>query len=76
MWNVAVETANNFVFEALGLSGIFGVHHFLRESPDFLAGKLSGTEVFTDEFLHLFLLVVLQASDFLDDLKGAHLAKI
>src|SRR4051812_37222458 len=75
MWNVAVETADNFVFEAFGLSGVFGVHHRLRESPDLLAGKLTGAEVFSDKSLNLLLLVVWQASDFLDDLEGAHLAK-
>src|ERR1044071_8480539 len=53
VWNVAVETVNNCVFEAFSLTGIFGVRHFLRESADFLTRKLPRAEVFADEFLHL-----------------------
>src|ERR1051325_11156250 len=75
VWNVAVETVNNCVFEAFSLTGIFGVRHFLRESADFLTRKLPRAEVFADEFLHLFLLLVWQLADFRDNFKGAHSLK-
>jgi hypothetical protein len=72
MWDVAVETADNFVFEALRFSRIFGVDHFLNEDADLISGELAVVQAFAREATDFLTLVGRQTLDLFNDFGCAH----